>query len=96
MAATPSEAAIAYSGKKNITVHLPGRDFVLGPGDQIGPDAFAQLIEPITGAQIGFGWIGNTDQNIAILAVSQPLSLAVGDPISQGTSKAQLAAYSAG
>jgi len=95
MAATPSQAAITYSGLKNITVHLPGKDFDPS-GDPVEQGAISELIEPITGATINFGWVGNTDNNFAVLAVSQPLSLAVGDPISQGTSKAQLAAYSAG
>ena len=95
MAATPSQAAITYSGLKNITVHLPGKDFDPS-GDPVEQGAISELIEPITGATINFGWVGNTDNNFAVLAVSQPLSLAVGDPISQGNSKAQLASYSTG
>ena len=92
MAATPSQAAIMYSGLKNITVHLPGKDFDPS-GDPVEQGAISELIEPMTGATINFGWVGNTDNTFAILAVSQPLSLAVGDPISQGNSKAQLASY---
>jgi hypothetical protein len=95
MAATPSEAAIVYSGKKNITVNLPG------PNDDPNVDRFVAgaaniFIEPVSGATIQFGWAGNTDTSFAALIVSQPLSVAVGDPIDAGTTKSQLASYSTG
>jgi len=97
MTATPSEAAIMYSGQKNITVHLPGKDYDPS-GDPDEQGAVTEFAEPYTGAEIEFGWLGNTDNNIAFLQVSQPLSLAVGNPLNPGaeTEKSQLASYSAG
>jgi len=95
MATTPSEAAIVYSGKKNITVNLPGPSFDPS-GDPFAAGAANTFIEPVSGATIVFGWAGNTDNSFAILQVSQPLSIAVGDPVTAGSSKSQLASYSAG
>ena len=95
MAATPSEAAIVYSGKKNITVNLPGPSFDPS-GDLVAAGAINTFIEPVSGANIAFGWYGNTDNTLTVLAVSNPLSIAVGDPIAAGSPKTQLASYSTG
>lgn len=91
MAAIPSEAAIVYSGKKNVSVYLPATD--TGEGSEVS--AFSDL--GVGDVPVGFGWIGYADTGNAPFLIT-PLSIAVGDPSipTENGSKSQLAYYSAG
>jgi hypothetical protein len=95
MASTPSQAAISYSGHKNITVNLPATS----NSDALLPGALSLTVEPLSGGTIGVAWLGAADtSSIPLLLVGHPLSIAVGDPFftDVDVSKSQLASYSPG
>ena len=98
LASTPSQAAIIYSGPKNITYKLPAtctdnqQDFCgsTSAGGEIPDPLFGGSTPNAT-----FGWLGAADDtNVPILLVAPPLGLA-GETI-PGSQKTQLASYSTG
>jgi hypothetical protein len=98
LASTPSQAAIIYSGPKNITYKLPA---TCTDNQQIFcgiTSAGGEIPDPLFGGSTPnavFGWIGAAnDANLPILLVTPPLGLA-GETI-PGSQKTQLASYSTG
>jgi len=98
LASTPSQAAIIYSGPKNITYKLPA---TCTDDQQIFcgiTSAGGEIPDPLFGGSTPnavFGWIGAAnDANLPILLVAPPLGLA-GETI-PGSQKTQLASYSTG
>jgi len=99
LASTPSQAAIIYSGPKNITYKLPA---TCTDDQQIfcgSTSAGGQIPDPLFGGSTPnaiFGWIGAADDaNFPILIVAPPLGLA-SEPIATGAQKTQLASYTTG
>ena len=99
LASTPSQAAIIYSGPKNITYKLPATCTDEGQIFCGITSAGGEIPDPLFGGSTPnaeFGWLGvANDANFPILLVAPPLGLA-GEPIAPGSQKTQLASYSTG